>query len=499
MTDIWTRITFNGVEKNPQSSNLMYAMSVTDAGLTNHGARFRDPTDPNGNKPLSMPVNETMAWSNVVKFGVDTTKIVQSDRFLMSNSRELAGNWRTPLPGTSFQSSNVVASKFLLTFLKDGVIYTVDDLWIVFGLNNLQIFSNWKGMEAVDFTKIGQTVQLLAWRGPDKAHRCVIELQSGAYKDGSTDITVKYAGELDIHPDEPASGLAFDEFNLTVCDLIRAGGFTDFRPLISDPVYRDWLKHGLPHKVIPVLEEYGPTEFSCASIEIDPNTLRASYTMDYSSTTVMDNNTTETMTFKTPDYTHKHTDTTQIQTNISAKQTGKLSFKGSEKVTIDEKIMKEEVAIEQAIEVGWELSGSKTTTTTTSDEKTYTCPGQTVAVPAGKSYQATCIWKKGSIDGHIDTFYPMKQDPALWVYYFYADPDLDHWEVSKVRTNLSVGDMEKIFGKKLASLRMANIKMEGPDGVMAPAPTPCVLQRFAFHSDAGLLSEFSVKQTGDKK
>lgn len=505
---------FVGIEHNQNANGLLFARSRSTALLDRYGNAVWD--DKSGS--FNMPINEGgVNYTDRVTLTVDETQIIDKGYMVQANTREMVACYRTPaIDGNLFADGKAnVAVWCEMSWLQDGVIYTIDDLWLYVG-SDLNFITNWMDYRGVDMSKPGQSVEFLAWRGFDKSSRCVVEFVSDVVDaSGYIQIKVKYKRELELGTSE-ASGIAFDEFNIQVADMIRAdtmslaaqgiGGNSDsdglleeikhidFRPMISNAVDKTILPG---YVVIPMLKEYGVSNLESASIEIDPKTLRASYNCDYSSTTVMDNNSTENMTFKTPDYTHKHTDTTSIQTAITGKFTMGLSFKGSEKTTADVKTPvfegKEEITVENTLTFGFELSATRTTTETHSDEKTYTCPGQTVVVPAGKSYQASCVWKKGAIQGHIDTFYPLVKDPSLHL--MYKILAWTNTATSDVKSTLDVAKMESIFGTKLPSLQIV-VPKQTKGLLQAGAPTPCVRQRFPFLSDAGILSEFSVKETG---
>lgn len=502
----FTTLHFNGVERNPANACMMYAKSWTEAGCDSGMFPFTNPSDPTGLKPISKPVYERLGiFSLGAKFGVLVDKITSDDKFKMTNVNNFYLSYHYMNESSLLANYKLVACRFWLTYIQNGEVYNIDDLWIVYGHNKLYLCKNWQSMEPVDFTKTGQTIDLLAWRGTDASSRCVVQLTAGTYNNGDLDITIKFGGELQLG-DQSTGGVAFDEFNVAVADMIRkqvygqsghlsevnALPFIDFRPMIGSPADRAYMPDGY---VIPVFDDYGQDDFTCSSVEVDPDTLRASTQVDYSSSTVMANNSTDPMTFKTPEYSHKHVETTQIQRSGSVKQTGKLTFKGTEKTTLDAKAIKEEFTVEQTIEVGWEISGTKTETKTVSDEKTYTCPGQTVVVPPGKSYQATCVWKKGMITGHIDTFYPLAKPPALNVIYIRHNTSIpDDFLHARIKTTMDLSVVEKMLGKQLGSLRMIAPKAEG-----VSEPRPYVLQRFEFTSEAGISSEFTIKPTGEQK
>ena len=250
----------------------------------------------------------------------------------------------------------------------------------------------------------------------------------------------------------------FAQFNLKYAEALRENvSFKGTQFLLGDTYDKN------APIVVPSFESWGePTTFTAVKYEPSSSTIGMSRPQ-YMNVTSIVNDSDTTMTFKTPDYSLKITETQQYQwsnnekVNINAGFTYKSSVKNTTKIKVGEFAEDTgEVSKEWSISVavGFEYSHTSVNTDTHTQEQTYTIGGQTFQIPPRSAYNLVASFQRTSVEGKMKVYYPVDFTPTLKVVHKYFDrPDPvilnGKMNIAAVESGLKLKGFEDVETKRI--------------------------------------------------
>lgn len=283
----------------------------------------------------------------------------------------------------------------------------------------------------------------------------------------------------------------FALFNLKFSELMRDDpSFNPRQLIVKDPKGVD------APIIVPTFATWSDAPATFTAIKLEPNgqTTKVSASPEYMNVTSIVNDTDQTMTFKTPDYALKVTDTAQYQWSNNEKGTLTISgtYKNSLKVSAKGKVGANEAGIEDTTEwsvtatASFEYSHTSQNTNTHTNEQTYTVGGQTFQIPPRSAYNLVASFVRASVKGTMKVYYPVDIKPQLKVihrWYDRADPLV-------LNGQMDVNAVQKLM--KLPAFVDVTVKnLKGED-----ESVPCVWGEMPFEASNSSICSVTLKYVG---
>lgn len=382
----------------------------------------------------------------------------------------------------------------IFNFVCDGVLYRVN-AWAGFAYNNTMaayrsdtfIYQNWMTQDSFMPGEEGHVYEMLATAVSEGNKPCVLsfktikeEHKSGTLIYYSAGATVTFDRWINLEADDLN---VFDQFN--------------YKMASSDPSKRRGVlasnqKMFINEYIMPILTGYGQKELLSSELHIDQSSLKGTSYCDYVGTATLRNHLEKDQNMKSGDFEYTHQETTSGKISQTWKKTTGTSIKSAQKLTAKLKIVDLEVggelSVETTVNAGFEYTDSREYTWTKQDTMKYTCPGQTVSVPANSAVDVIATWRRAKISGSMRLTYPLTDNPVLSV----AFKDRSHWNrITQVNCRLNIDGAEELLGDIKMPKSTSNLTLEGK-------PMRVIYQYLQFQSDTGCFMEYDVKPHEEK-
>lgn len=351
--------------------------------------------------------------------------------------------WRMRRWGVVPFASSVYGSPFTLNLRIAGHYYSVPDLWIQVADNgDWRINNNWGTYESFNPNVAGQQMEVYAYESANTDRPVVLSLVTANKPVGSGTYVVtqvKVVRPIFLSADTASPSSFVDEFNYKLAKMRRDQGCVDayITPYYTQPWsgFLGW-QGKTSHVIKGIINDpngkthwdsfddpiffmsQGPMGGVCRDMYVI-SLGSGSQEVDYSQQFTVINDTDNTQTVKSSDFSHaiatSHSETWGSSDQVSAKVAVTVKWENS--AGVDCMFFKDQMkfSLQIAVEAGYTRTWTRSTTDTTTETKTYTMPGQSVSLPSktAATIESTLLKVRGT--GTIGYAVEITDTPKVYV------------------------------------------------------------------------------------